>query len=1380
MRRGRYIEMILVTIAVVVMTAVSTRVCAQEIAIEDTLINEEDVLVADTMVNNDPEWYVAPVDRAIIRAPKRAAAGTCPIDSIQTYDENGNLAHVSIYEYGDTTRTITWFVNLDGSRVGESKEESGTNGNIDFTASYEWDYTTNNWKGTSKTEDEYTAAGKKVRHTTYVWINGAWMADAQLTWTYDAAGREWEYTTYIRNAGNNQLVITAQRIREWYNASKTTLDIQYTAYTNGNPSAGKKTESTYDASGNQLTKVYYASYNGGTWVASTGSTSEIWEYTSGKNTYYEKHTGSNTGWVKNIKKIWEFNNAAGKQTFYEEYGVNNGEWAIVKREIAGYNEYNNQTLVENYTFNKSTGLKTGSKKEEYTLKDNTTQQLVKLQYKWVAASTSWENNIKTVKAYDGSKTIDNCVYNWKNDEWVGVYTRTKTTYSGNNPIDVIEMSWSADSKDWVNTNRTETEYTGTNKTKETTSAWQNDAWQTTGRTDYHWTSGKNDTITKYTSDGVVWTPVERTINRFNAAGTNIMTHKATWTNNRWTLKSMTRKDIVDHVVNGQRQTLTAEWNCGSDSVWIGVKKDTALYLNSTMEKQLYTASYKGWQNNDWKPVSMSKVYYDEQERSIDEQSFLWNNGWKGNIRNEYRYDERGRRSMIATYVGWDNSTNYWKGSNKTEYTFNTNGSTNFYIIYKWGGSDWVYEYRNSFSYDGSENEIEHIVEQYANNGWVNQTKNEKEYKGGTLVKNNEYTWLNNTWTYKSRNEQTYDEDAQAKLRREILGTWNSGGLISFEDNHYFYPCDPRYHTIRFLDEDGTLLEAKQVAEGEVPSCDETPTKIADTQHEYTFTNWSPEVVAATGDATYTAIYTATHRKYMITWLNEDGSQLSQAPVAYGEIPAYNGETPTKESSAEFSYVFSGWTTEPVAVIGEATYTAAFTATKRSYAITWLNEDGTQLSQTTVLYGEIPAYSGETPTKKSSAEFSYVFSGWTTEPIAVTGEASYTASFTATKRSYAITWLNEDGTQLSQATVLYGEIPAYNGETPTKESSAEFSYAFSGWTTEPVAVTGEATYTAAFTATKRSYAITWLMDDGSVIDQAEVEYGSTPAHANINKESTAKYTYTFKGWSPEVSTVTGEASYIAQFDSVINKYTVTFYFEDGVTVIKSTEVAYGEMPSIDITPSRVAEEHYYYVFAGWSPEITEVTGDVNYTANFNKKPKEYEILFKDWNGAQLLKANVAYGTVPQYTGTPERRGNAHYSYTFTGWSPELAEVTGNATYTAVYKTVVNMYTVQFLDEDGTELENQLVAYGVVPAYQGEAPTKEDDEEYIYTFAGWSPRVTAVTSDAAYYATYTAHKKTEGFESITDHQSPITNKVMIDGRIYIIRGGHTYTTDGIMVE
>ena len=1241
MRRGRYIEMILVTIAVVVMTAVSTRVCAQEIAIEDTLINEE-VLAADTMVNNDPEWYVAPVDRAIIRAPKRAAAGTCPIDSIQTYDENGNLAHVSIYEYGDTIRTITWFVNLDGSRVGEAKEESGTNGNIDFTASYEWDYTTNNWKGTSKTEDEYTAAGKKVRHTTYVWINGAWMADAQLTWTYDAAGREWEYTTYIRNAGNNQLVITAQRIREWYNASKTTLDIQYTAYTNGNPSAGKKTESTYDASGNQLTKVYYASYNGGTWVASSGSTNEIWEYAGSKNTYYEKHTGSNTGWVKNIKKIWEFNNAAGKQTFYEEYGVHNGEWAVVKREIAGYNEYNNQTLVENYTFNKSTGLKTGSKKEEYTLKDNTTQQLVKLQYKWVAASTSWENNIKTVKAYDGSKTIDNCVYNWKNDEWVGVYTRTKTTYSGNNPIDVIEMSWSADSKDWVNTNRTETEYTGTNKTKETTSAWQNDAWQTTGRTDYHWTSGKNDTITKYTSDGVVLTPVERTINRFNAAGTNIMTHKATWTNNRWTLKSMTRKDIVDHVVNGQRQTLTAEWNCGSDSVWIGVKKDTALYLNSTMEKQLYTASYKGWQNNDWKPVSMSKVYYDEQERSIDEQSFLWNNGWKGNIRNEYRYDERGRRSMIATYVGWDNSTNYWKGSNKTEYTFNTNGSTNFYIIYKWGGSDWVYEYRNSFSYDGSENEIEHIVEQYANNGWVNQTKNEKEYKGGTLVKNNEYTWLNNTWTYKSRNEQTYDEDAQAKLRREILGTWNSGGLISFEDNHYFYPCDPRYHTIRFLDEDGTLLEAKQVAEGEVPSYGETPTKIADTQHEYTFTNWSPEVVAATGDATYTAIYTATTRKYTITWLNEDGSQLSQAPVAYGEIPAYNGET------------------------------------------------------------------------------------------------------------------------------------------PTKESSAEFSYAFSGWTTEPVAVTGEATYTAAFTATKRSYAITWLMDDGSVIDQAEVEYGSTPAHANINKESTAKYTYTFKGWSPEVSTVTGEASYIAQFDSVINKYTVTFYFEDGVTVIKSTEVAYGEMPSIDITPSRVAEEHYYYVFAGWSPEITEVTGDVNYTANFNKKPKEYEILFKDWNGAQLLKANVAYGTVPQYTGTPERRGNAHYSYTFTGWSPELAEVTGNATYTAVYKTVVNMYTVQFLDEDGTELENQLVAYGVVPAYQGEAPTKEDDEEYIYTFAGWSPRVTAVTSDAAYYATYTAHKKTEGFESITDHQSPITNKVMIDGRIYIIRGGHTYTTDGIMVE
>ncbi len=1250
------------------MTAVSTRVCAQENAIEDTLINEEEVLAADTMVNNDPEWYVAPVDRAIIRAPKRAAEGTCPIDSVQTYDVNGNLTHVSIYEYGDTTRTITWAIN-NGSRVGESKMEYANDGFVYYGATYTWDNTISNWKGVDRADTIYNEARKMTSRTEYVWVNNAWVPDVKYTYAYDAANRETEFTTYKRNASTNQLMLSKQRIREWYNASKTTLDIQYTAHNGTDWSKGTKKAWVYDDNG--YTKEYYEYKSllakdvwGGAgsihevtaWLTATkkinylkqvwsegdfvNNTHEIWHYNgpSQAQTFYEKQTWSNGAWVGSDQDTIKYEKFGTKtlQTVHQHNIWSNGVWVMSVEDSLWYNASGGKILDAKYTF--SNGVRTG---KNYRTEWILTGLKSTITYSW--KNGAWARYRKTIKDNVlGADTIENCTYSWSSSnggQWVAY---SKRTLSINGGSETITQSWG--NNDWVNSTRTTTIGSTANPTQTASFVWNNGEWYGYARTDYHYYApGQPDTIKTYRPIGTEWVDSLRTVNTYNANGIKIMVHNAKWNGSRWVMQSMSRTDMIDCVVDGIRQTLNATWHCQNDSVWVGEAKDTTAYLPNG--KPIYRAVYDDWQNNDWVPYYYVNYEYDEAYRPTLEERFEWNGvAWYGKNRDESEYDEQGNKTLEASYKSWDNVTNTWIGSAKTEKVFDSNQAVISSILSVWGENSWRQVFRTTYTRDEIGREVDQIVEHFEENQWLNSDRYIHTYNGATLIKDNAYKWLDNQWKFTSRNETYYDEDAQAKLRRKVSGLWNEGDVVSFADDHYYYDCDlPHMYTIQFVNEDGTLLEAKQVLQGQVPSYDETPTKVADTQHEYTFTNWSPEVVAATGDATYTAIYTATLRKYMIRFEDENGTELQSGLVEYGLTPAYTGSTPSKTATEEYTYAFAGWDNEPVAVVGEATYTATYTPTKRSYMITW------------------------------------------------------------------------------------------------------------------------------------------LMDDGSVVDQAEMEYGTTPAHANINKENTAKYTYTFTGWSPQVSSVIGEASYIAQFDSVINKYTVTFYFEDGVTVIKSMEVAYGEMPSIDITPSRVAEEHYYYVFAGWSPEITEVTGDVNYTANFNKKPKEYEILFKDWNGAQLLKANVAYGTVPEYTGTtPERRGNAHYSYTFTGWSPELTEVTGNATYTAVYKTVVNMYTVQFLDEDGTELENQLVAYGVVPAYQGEMPTKEDDEEYRYIFAGWSPRVTAVTSDAAYYATYTAHKKTEGFETIADHQSPISTKVMIDGRIYIIRGGHTYTTDGRMVE
>ena len=62
----------------------------------------------------------------------------------------------------------------------------------------------------------------------------------------------------------------------------------------------------------------------------------------------------------------------------------------------------------------------------------------------------------------------------------------------------------------------------------------------------------------------------------------------------------------------------------------------------------------------------------------------------------------------------------------------------------------------------------------------------------------------------------------------------------------------------------------------------------------------------------------------ITWKNYDGTILKEDLVAKGVVPEYTGATPTKPND-EYSYTFSGWTPEVVAVTGEATYTAQFEA-----------------------------------------------------------------------------------------------------------------------------------------------------------------------------------------------------------------------------------------------------------------------------------------------------------------------------------------------------------------------------------------------------------------------------------------------------------------------
>ena len=529
------------------------------------------------------------------------------------------------------------------------------------------------------------------------------------------------------------------------------------------------------------------------------------------------------------------------------------------------------------------------------------------------------------------------------------------------------------------------------------------------------------------------------------------------------------------------------------------------------------------------------------------------------------------------------------------------------------------------------------------------------------------------------------------------------------------------YTVTWKNWDGEVLATDSgVPYGAMPSYNGAePTRPATAQYNYAFSGWSPAVVEVTGDATYTAAFTSTLTTYTVTFVNEDGTVLQTSEVEYGSMPVYSGETPTKPATAEYTYTFSGWTPELAAVTGEATYTATFTAAKNSYTVIFVNDDGTVLQQTAVEYGTMPVYSGEAPTKPATAEYTYTFAGWTPELAAVTGETTYTATFTATKNSYTITFINEDGTILQQTTVEYGTMPVFSGETPTKEATAQYTYTFANWTPEIVEVTGDATYTAVFTETVNKYTVTWIIDGET--ETEEYEYGAMPAHADPTKEATAQYTYTFSGWTPEVVSVTGNATYTAQFTETVNKYTVTWII-DGTE--ETEEYEYGAMPT-HADPTKEATAQYTYTFSGWTPELAAVTGDATYTAQFTETVNKYTVT---WiiDGTEETE-EYEYGAMPTHA-DPTKEATAQYTYTFSGWTPAIAEVTGDATYTAVFTETVNTFTVTFLDWDGTVIGTETVAYGSAAT----APAAPEHSGYAFT--GWDTAFDNITADTTVTAQY----------------------------------------------
>ena len=307
-------------------------------------------------------------------------------------------------------------------------------------------------------------------------------------------------------------------------------------------------------------------------------------------------------------------------------------------------------------------------------------------------------------------------------------------------------------------------------------------------------------------------------------------------------------------------------------------------------------------------------------------------------------------------------------------------------------------------------------------------------------------------------------------------------------------------------------------------------------------------ITVTKNTTLTAVYTNKPQTETITYhynfTDKDGNYNADT-FEDGNHPKNTKAEVLTLSAAGFElvagYEFLGWA---LTANGSITYRPGDEAfvdgngdndlwavwSRKSYKVTWLDEDGSLLREDTVEYGEMPEY-GENPTKAATDEYTYTFDKWTPELEAVTKDATYQASYKAEKNSYKVTWLDEDGSLLREDTVKYGEMPEY-GENPTKEATDEYTYTFDKWTPELEAVTKDATYQATYTKEANTYTLTYDLDGGEwteATNEFPYEYKAT---VEVVKTVPTREGYKFSGWRSEEVTIENDAFTMPAKDVVL--------------------------------------------------------------------------------------------------------------------------------------------------------------------------------------------------------------------------------------------------------
>ena len=417
---------------------------------------------------------------------------------------------------------------------------------------------------------------------------------------------------------------------------------------------------------------------------------------------------------------------------------------------------------------------------------------------------------------------------------------------------------------------------------------------------------------------------------------------------------------------------------------------------------------------------------------------------------------------------------------------------------------------------------------------------------------------------------------------------------------------------------------------------------------------------------------AQKRKYTVTFdANGHGSNTSQLVTAEGT--AFEPTAPTATG-----YTFGGWYKEPecttafdfaTPITGDITLYAKWTVNK--YTITFKNYDGTVLQSSDVAYGETPSYTGETPTREQTAQYTYTFSGWSPALYPADKDQEYTAQFNTSTRQYTVTWYDGTGNAHKTQTANYNATVALPTTDP-EPCDDEYPY-FIGWTADPIVgstttqptlvenvkVTGDCDYYAVFAKGEAGGGGSYVLDYTAENLGSSNKWGSYgTAYTHTAKDGSTWVIKAYKSSGMQINTGKNASIKIPSCPSPITSIEITGSTAKAVGLSASDYTGSGTITyivtgqdnksqTLDFAGKNVTNG--YIVAKSGSISITQIT--VNFTA-----PTNYTSFITtcctSWSAPTLT-----YTTPLEENGTatPQITGTTHGTVTYESSNPSILSV-----------------------------------------------------------------------------------------------------------------------------